>query len=123
MLLELDDQSKKDLVLLAQHGASGRAAANRSMWDLVSRWGLGKDYEDLSHKTTPLVNEARKNLDRPPKDHKDRSWWSWSAYGSLDNSPFSPTQVPAAGSWRLRTGASGEPLPPPECWGPLNLRD
>ena len=66
-----------DLMLLAHSGAVGRGHANKIMWNLMSNWALDEAYEDLSHKVSNQVGWARRNFDRPPKEHEDTSLWTW----------------------------------------------
>ena len=63
--LELDTKAIRDLMLLTHLGEAGRAEANEILWNLLSNWSLKREYKDLSHKTTSLVNEARQHLERP----------------------------------------------------------
>ena len=117
-VLELDYKAQLDLMLLAQSGHIGRGHANKVMWDLMSIWALDDTYEDLSHKVTNAVGWARKTFDRPPRGHKDCAWWTWSAYDvpakRMDH--WCPKKFPK-NPWELRMGATGEPYPPPHCWG------
>ena len=79
-VLELDQKAQLDLMLLAHSGHIGRGYANKILWDLMSKWALDDTYEDLSHKVSNQVGWARRSFDRPPADHSDLSWWTWSAY-------------------------------------------
>ena len=117
-VLELDKKSQLDLLILAQSGPVGRAYANKILWDLMSNWALNQTYQDLSNKVSNDVNWARKNMDRPPRGHRDLQWWKWSSYREplARMRPWSPLSVPGAGHV-LRMGPGGEPLPPPRCWG------
>ena len=115
-VLELDRKAMVDFMLLAQSGLVGRTYANKLLWKLLSNWALDPAYEDLSHKVSSEVGWARRNFDRPPRDHKDLQWWRWSAYDGPGRSrQFSPLEVPR-GEWDLKSGPGGMPLPPPECW-------
>ena len=117
-VLELDKKSQFDLLHLAQSGPVGRAYANKILWDLMSNWGLQRAYRDLSNKVSNEVNWARKNMDRPPKGHRDLRWWTWSAYREPQSRmrAWCPTtSIPAR--WDLCMGPGGEPMPPPHCWG------
>ena len=117
-VLELDKKSQLDLLILAQSGPVGRSWANRIMWNLMSDWALEGTYRDLSNKVSNEVNWARRNMDRPPRGHKDLQWWRWSYYKEpvRKQATWSPLAVPPR-AWDLATGPGGEPLPPPHCWG------
>ena len=119
-VLELDRKACVDLFLLLQSGLPGRTYANKLLWDLLTQEALDPSYEDLSHKVSSAVTWARKDLDRPPRGHKDLEWWWWSCYDevSYKDLKWSPTQVPT-GQWALLTGEGGVPLAPPRCWGPF----
>ena len=116
-VLELDRKSQLDLLILAQSGPVGRSYANKILWDLMSHWALQTPYRDLSNKCSSEVNWARKNMDRPPRGHKDLQWWTWRSYQEpmARQRPWSPLSVPQ-GRWVLNTGPGGEPLSPPQCW-------
>ena len=118
-LLELDNKAMRDLFLLAQAGLVGRAHANKVLWTVLSGPALDPDYPDMSNLVTSLVYKARKNFDRPPREHRDLSWWSWSCYTTLykKDQKWSPINVPVTSSWQVVTGEGGKPLPPPACWG------
>ena len=64
MVLELNKNAQKDLLLLAQSGLVGRAMANKALWDLCSHWALDPAYEDVSHKASWEVAWARRAFDR-----------------------------------------------------------
>ena len=117
-VLELDAKASRDLLLLAQSGRVGRAHANRILWETLTGPGLGPDYEDLSHLITNRVYLARRSFDRPPREHRDLSWWWWTCYESPypKDLRWAPDEVPAT-RWVLQKGPGGKPLPPPECWG------
>ena len=117
-VLELDQKSKLDLMLLAQSGHIGRGHANKIMWDLMSNWALDDMYEDLSNKVSNQVGLARKQFDRPPAWHPDAQWWTWKAYDEPTKlmGPWCPKRRPR-GEWDVRTGPNGEPYQPPWCWG------
>ena len=117
--LELDRKSQMDLLLLAHLGLAGRSEANKILWDLLSYWGLDRRYRDLSHKASSLVNQSRRKLDRPPKNHRDRGWWTWSAYNvpRPEVFEFSPMAAPTGSCSTPVLGLDGVPQPPPRCWG------
>ena len=119
-VLELDRKSQLDLLMLAQSGQVGRAYANKILWDLLSDWALEGEYRDLSNKVSSDVGWARRNFDRPPRTSWDLEWWAWAAYQVPREGmvPWDPTSLPPQ-RWDLRLGPGGEPLPPPECWGPV----
>ena len=115
LVLELDRKAQLDLMLLAHTGLAGRAEANEILWDLLSIWALKDDYLDLSHKVTSMVGRARRNLDRPPRNHPDREWWTWTCYWEPRRPSWSPRAVPD--HYEVITGPNGEPLAPPACFG------
>ena len=117
-VLELDEKAVRDILLLMHLGTAGRAEANEILWNLLSVWALKREYKDLSHKTSSLVNEARQVLERPPATHKDRASWRWQRYWEPRHSRFSPTSGPR-GAFELVTGPGGVPLEPPRCWREL----
>ena len=116
MTLELDRKAQADLMLLAHEGLVGRSEANEILWELLSVWALKPEYEDLSHKVTNMVYIARRNLERPPKEHEDRGRWKWEKYWGPRHPQWRPTAVPQ--SYIVLKGPGGVPLPPPHCWGP-----
>ena len=79
-VLEIDKKAQLDLLILAQSGPVGRAHANKTLWDLMSNWALNPTYQDLSNKVTNDVGWSRRNMDRPPRGHKDLQWWTWTRY-------------------------------------------
>ena len=113
--LELDRKSIVDIMILAHSGEVGRAEANEVLWEILSVWALKDDYMDLSHKVSSLVNRARRNIDRPPRGHRDLEWWQWSCYWEPRAPHWGPRAAPAPGA-RVLTGHGGEPLQPPLCW-------
>ena len=121
-LLELDNKARRDLFLLLQSGYVGRAHANKLLWQLLSGPALDPEYVDLSNLTTHLVYQARKNFDRPPREHADLRWWWWTCYERLfkRDQCWGPDQVPR--HWNLVQGPGGRPLQPPACWGVCHPR-
>ena len=113
--LELDRKAQGDLMLLAHEGEVGRSEANEILWDLLSRWALRPEYEDLSHKTTHLVSQARRRIERPPEEHWDRGRWRWNQYYEPRHPQWSPKAVPR--NYTVLKGPGGVPLAPPQCWG------
>ena len=113
--LEIDRKAMVDLMLLAHSGESGRAEANEILWWLLSHWALKPDYEDLSHKVTSEVTQARRKFDRPPANHRDLAWWRWSLYWEPRAPRWGPRAAPAPWA-RVRAGPGGEPVAPPDCW-------
>ena len=113
-VLELDRKAQLDLMLLAHQGEVGRCEANEVLWQLLSIWALKPNYEDLSNKCTSMVYEARRHIDRPPKNHFDSWGWSWARYCVPRHPQWSPTAVPR--DVRVKTGPGGVPLAPPTCW-------
>ena len=81
-VLELDNKAKRDLFLLAQSGIVGRGHANKILWRLLTNEALDPAYQDLSRLVTNLVYSARRDFDRPPREHADLRWWSWRCYDS-----------------------------------------
>ena len=118
-VLELDRKATTDLVLLAQSGVVGRTHASKLLWHLMTVDALDGTYEDLSHKVTNMVGLARRDFDRPPREHMDLQWWWWTCY----EKPYSrdrrwlPSSVPA--EYTVLYGEGLEPLKPPDCWGPV----
>ena len=82
-LLELDKKACRDLLLLAQDGKVGRAYANKILWEIMSGPALDDRYIDLSNLVTHLIYKARRNFDRPPREHGDLRWWWWTCYSNL----------------------------------------
>ena len=117
LALELDRKAQRDLLLLAHSGICGRAEANEVLWKTLAIWALRPEYEDLSHRVSHMVGEARMWLDRPPSGNEDLRTWRWANYSRPRHEHFSPLAVPPA--FTVLTGPGGEPLPPPRCWGPL----
>ena len=118
-VLEFDLKSMRDMFLLLQTGFVGRAHANKVLWHLLSGPALDGQHKDLNNLVTNMIYKARRDFDRPPREHRDLSWWSWSCYQYLYNrdKPWGPDQVPDR-YWVLSMGPGGRPLPPPRCWGP-----
>ena len=116
MTLELDRKASADLMLLVHEGEAGRCEANEILWELLSVWALKPEYEDLSHKLTNMVAQARRHLERPPQVHEDRGKWKWQRYWEPRHPQWSPLAVPD--SYVPLTGPGGIPLAPPRCWGP-----
>ena len=116
MTLELDERACQDLMLLAHLGEAGRAEANEILWQILTVTALKAEYKDISHKVTSMVGRARRNLDRPPRCHRDRGQWNWRNYWEPRNPRFSPRAVPQY--YTVLTGDGGKPLPPPDCFGP-----
>ena len=117
-VLELDNKAKRDLMLLAQTGFVGRAHANKILWAVLSGPALDTSYQDLSNLVTQWVYKARRDFDRPPREHGDLSWWWWTCFDDLyrKDKRWGPDQIPTT-RWILATGPGGRPLPPPQCWG------
>ena len=115
--LELDAKAMWDLMLLAHQGEAGRAEANEILWVLLSDVALDPEYRDMPNKTSTLVGKARKHLDRPPRRHDDKNFWTWSHYWEPRNPAFAPSAVPR-GAFGIFTTVDGRPLLPPQCWRP-----
>ena len=113
--LELDRKACVDLMLLAQLGIAGRAAANEVLWEMLTMWALTPEYLDLSHKVTPLVYRHRSWIERPPFDHRDLGTWKWERCAVPRNPHFDPRAVPPPPYVHV-TGPSGEILAPPQCF-------
>ena len=120
--LELDRKATVDLMLLAQFGIAGRAAANEILWELLTIWALKPDYLDLSHKCTSLVYKHRSYIERPPYDHRDLGTWKWERCAVPRNPHFDPRAVPPMPYVHV-TGPSGEILAPPQCFQPKESFD
>ena len=116
--LELDNKARRDLLLLAQSGLVGRTQANKLIWNLMAGPALEEKYLDLSNLVSNQVGRARKEFGRPPRGHHDLAGWDWSfyAYPQKKDHKFAPTAVPKYPV--IHTGPGGQPLPPPDCWGP-----
>jgi hypothetical protein len=117
-ILEVDKKARRDLFLLAQSGQVGRTHANKILWQVLSGPALDPLYVDLSNLVTHEVFKARRQFDRPPRQHRDLQWWWWTCYETPNkwDLKWSPGEVPS-GPWYRREGDGGQPLPPPECWG------
>ena len=117
-VLELDTKARRDLFLLAQSGQVGRTHANKLLWHILTGPAIDPVYMDLSNLVTHEVYKARKDFDRPPRQHRDLSWWWWTCYEYpyKKDQRWSPVEVPTW-SWQLKQGDGGKPLQPPECWG------
>ena len=120
--LELDRKACVDLMLLAQMGIAGRAAANEVLWEMLTIWALKPEYLDLSHKCTSLVYKQRSWIERPPFDHRDLGTWKWERYAVPRNPHFDPRAVPPPPYVHV-TGPSGEILAPPQCFQPKESFD
>ena len=122
-VLELDMKAKRDMMLLAQSGAVGRTHATKLLWKILSGPALDNRYQDLSNLVTNMVYQARRDFDRPPREHGDLTWWWWSCLdlNYTRDRRWSFDQVPTTW-WTMSTGPGGRPLPPPECWGNLPAR-
>ena len=116
--LELDMKAMRDLFLLAQAGYVGRTHANKVLWNILSGPACDPKYQDLSNLVTNLVYQARRDFDRPPREHRDLRWWDWSCYRDLWpwDRRWAPTAAPNR-PWHVVRGPGGKPLPPPDCWG------
>ena len=120
MHLELDRKATVDLMLLAQMGIAGRAAANEVLWELLTVWALKPEYLDLSHKCTSLVYKHRSYIERPPCDHRDLGTWNWVRHAVPRKPHFDPRAVPPMPYVHV-TGPSGEILAPPQCFQPAGM--
>ena len=118
-VLELDLKARRDLFLLLQAGIVGRTHGNKILWNMLSGPALDRTYRDLSNYVTHKVYEARRAFDRPPREHRDLSWWWWTCYERpyARDRKWAPTSVPRE-AWCLNMGPGEAPLPPPGCWGP-----
>ena len=116
VVLEFDRKAQIDLMLLVHSGECGRAEANEILWTILSVWALKPDYQDLSNKVSPLVRDARRAFDRPPRKHEDYWKWHWALGWQPRHPHWSPLAVPRDAT--LHTGPAGLPLAPPACWGP-----
>ena len=125
-VLELDKKSQLDLLILAQSGPVGRSYANKLLWDVMSNWALDGTYRDLSNKVSNEVNWARKNMDRPPRGHKDlsvvemvllsRPCESTKALESLHSA--SQSMGPVHGSWWITSSSTSVLGDTPSVRGP-----
>ena len=117
-VLELDLKARRDLMLLAQTGNVGRTHANKIMWTILSGPALEPKYLDISNLVTSMVFKARRDFDRPPREHGDLSWWWWTCYEHVyrRDLKWCPAQVPTS-YWVLSVGPGERPLAPPACWG------
>ena len=112
-LLELDRKAIRDLMLLVHCGVVGRTAFNEIMWALLSEHGLQREYRDLSRKASSMVQWKRRAFDRPPHNSQDRLIWSWRFLKEPEHDAWHPMRAPQ-GTWTLKRGPRGRPLPPPE---------
>ena len=116
-ILELDREAIEDIFLLVAQGDPGRAEANEILWTLLAELSLADPpHRDLSRKCSSMVTDARKRIDRPPRDHRDRQWWSWKKAIYPRDPVWAAAAVPR--DPRLLTGPGGVPLRPPACWAP-----
>ena len=72
----------------------------------------------MSHLVTSKVMQARKQFDRPPREHEDLHWWTWQHLQNLSDRdmPWAPTSGPETMLEFLNTGPGQLPLPPPKCY-------
>ena len=116
-LLELDDASIEDLMLLVNQGPAGRAEGNEILWTLLAEVQFAEPrHRDLSRKASSLITIARKRIDRPPHDHQDRRWWTWKKAIFPRDPVWAASAVPKDA--RMLVGPRGRPLRPPACWAP-----
>ena len=118
-VLEWDRKAMRDMFLLAQSGLVGRTKANRILWEILTGLALDPAYEDMSHLVTSKMAKARREFDRPPREHADLWDWTWGHLQNLDTKDmhFAPTSGPPEMLQNLLTGPGNLPLPPPECYG------
>ena len=116
-LLELDRKSMQDLLLLAQIVPVGRAKANKILWEIMTGPALAPDHRDLSHMVTAKVYQARKTIDRPPREHGDLRYWEWSCYWTIPGPEmkWAACTVPDE-EWDIYTEPGEKPVPPPACF-------
>ena len=109
-VLELDQKARRDLFLLAQSGKVGRAHANKLLWRVLTGPALDPTYQDLSNLVTSWVYKARRQSDRPPREHADLKWWWWTCYESLHkkDTMWAPEQVPGT-HWYVHVGLGDRP--------------
>ena len=122
-LLEFDKKARRDLLLLAQSGLVGRTHANKVLWYIMTGPALDPTSQDLSNLVTNMVYTARRDFDRPPREHEDLKWWWWTCYQFpyRRDLRWSPAELPKE-AWQVNYGPGGKPLPPPECWGITRAR-
>ena len=116
-LLELDMKARRDMFLLMQSGLVGRTHGNRVLWKILSGPALQRPYRDLSNLVTSEVYKARQQFDRPPRNHGDLHWWSWTYYSYPDQKYYMWSPLEAPRQYALQMGPGGKPLAPPQCWG------
>ena len=116
-LLELDRKSLMDLIMLAQVIPVGRTKANKIMWDLMTGPALEVPQRDMSHMVTSQVFQARKTMDRPPREHRDLERWDWSCYWTIPRreEKWACHIVPEV-PWVPYTEHGEKPVPPPKCF-------
>ena len=100
-ILELGKKARRDMLLLALSGQAGRTHANKILWQLLSGPALDPAHVGLSSLATHEVYKARKNFDRPPREHKDLRCWGWTCYETPHkwDLKWSPGEAPS-GTWR-----------------------
>ena len=115
-VLELDNKARRDLFLLCQSDLVGRIQANKLIWKVLTGPALERKHLDLSHLVSNRVYKARREFDRPPREHVDLDWWTWECYDKprKKDLKFSPLEVPIVPV--IITGPGEKPLPPPQCW-------
>ena len=114
-LLELDEMTWRHLILMVHQGVTGRAAANKLIWDLLTQYAI-MEHVDLNHKAMSLITDCRKLIDRPPSWHDDAQHWTFER--ALQPTEiikhFAAEAVPEGP--QVTTGNEGQPLVPPHCW-------
>jgi hypothetical protein len=130
-ILELTRRAQRDILDLSQRGIAGRIMANKLIWDLCHDWAFNPLNENLSLLCSDGVARACRRIEMPPaldpEGPNERLQWTseagWATYQvPEDHLRFSPNAVPR-GCWTVVTGPAGEPLAPPECWGPWSWPD
>ena len=116
-LLELDRKSMQDLLMLAQVVPVGRTKANKILWEIMTGPALAVPHRDMSHMVTARVYQARKSMDRPPREHYDLKYWDWSCYWVIPapEIKWACHTVPDE-PWLLYTEPGQKPVAPPNCF-------
>ena len=117
-VLEFDIKSHRDMFLLIQSGYIGRTHANKLLWRILTGPAIDEEHRDLNNLVTNWIYRARRDFDRPPREHKDLAWWDWTCYKYLykQDRKWAPDQVPTR-AWTLHLDPGDKPLRPPMCWG------
>ena len=78
---------------------------------------LEEPQRDMSNLVTARVYQARKSMDRPPREHGDLRSWSWPCYWEIDRKEIkwachTVPEVP----YTIYSEPGQKPVPPPRCF-------